>query len=252
MLSEKVNNINCYFLESPVTAKYVRIVGYGNSSTLYYPFTNFNEIGFNEPAGNVFSDVTDHWAKDYVMEQSTGVIASGYADGTFKPDNSIGRSEFAKMVTLATYTYNDPYDTTDVFSDVAKGSWYMSYIYAAKAYGIMNGISDTEFGVGKAISRQDAATAIARALVLVQKFVMPTDEEANTILAQFSDKAEIADYAKASVAMLVREGIVNGYNESDGRTLRPTSDVKRGEACKLLSDAVKAKVVKQIADAQIK
>lgn len=245
---ERINYLGYYFFEKPVTAKYVKVVGYGSNDPINWQGVSFTELGFNEPSGNTFSDIVNHWAKEYVTEQSTGVVVSGYSDGTFRPENSIQRQEFAKMITLATYLYDNPYGSVNLFNDVRPDAWYTSYIAAAKEYGVLNGISDIQFGIDLPITRQDAATAIARALVKVQNFVLPTESETKLILSQFGDRGEIADYAKASVAMLVREGIVKGYSENGKTTFKPTNEVKRGEVCKLLSDAVKAKVAKQIND----
>lgn len=42
-----------------------------------------------------FSDVTTHWAEDFICWMKDNGLTSGYPDGTFKPDNSITRAEVA-------------------------------------------------------------------------------------------------------------------------------------------------------------
>ena len=49
------------------------------------------------------------------------------------------------------------------FNDVKEGAYYADAVKWAKDSGIMNGLSNTEFGVGKTIKRQDAATILWRA-----------------------------------------------------------------------------------------
>lgn len=42
-----------------------------------------------------FSDVTTHWAEDFICWMKDNGMTSGYPDGTFKPDNAITRAEVA-------------------------------------------------------------------------------------------------------------------------------------------------------------
>ncbi|MBS3908029.1 MAG: S-layer homology domain-containing protein [Actinobacteria bacterium] len=45
-----------------------------------------------------FSDVSDHWARDYITIAASNGIINGYADGTFKPNAGCLRSETATCV----------------------------------------------------------------------------------------------------------------------------------------------------------
>ncbi|MBL8062647.1 MAG: S-layer homology domain-containing protein [Anaerolineales bacterium] len=42
-----------------------------------------------------FSDVTTHWAEDFICWMKDNGLTSGYPDGTFRPDNPITRAEVA-------------------------------------------------------------------------------------------------------------------------------------------------------------
>jgi len=46
-----------------------------------------------------FTDIEYHWARDYISMGSTKKYVTGYKDKTFKPDNSVTRAEFCKMLT---------------------------------------------------------------------------------------------------------------------------------------------------------
>jgi uncharacterized protein YjgD (DUF1641 family) len=37
----------------------------------------------------VFRDISNHWAKSYIERVEKNGLVSGYADGTFKPDNNV-------------------------------------------------------------------------------------------------------------------------------------------------------------------
>ena len=43
-----------------------------------------------------FSDLKDHWAKDYIVNLENKGWIEGYPDGSFRPDKKISRQEFKK------------------------------------------------------------------------------------------------------------------------------------------------------------
>ncbi|HHV94991.1 MAG TPA: S-layer homology domain-containing protein [Clostridiaceae bacterium] len=46
------------------------------------------------PPASLITDISNHWAKEYISELINYGILSGYSDKTFKPDNQITRSEY--------------------------------------------------------------------------------------------------------------------------------------------------------------
>ena len=46
-----------------------------------------------------FTDIKEHWARDYISMGSSKKYVSGYKDKTFKPDNPVTRAEFCQMLT---------------------------------------------------------------------------------------------------------------------------------------------------------
>lgn len=71
---------------------------------------------------------------------------NGYEDGTFKPENTITRAEFSKLLAIRTapsaQTFNQ---TTTAFPDVAADHWANAYIAYAVAVGAVNGYPDGTF-----------------------------------------------------------------------------------------------------------
>jgi len=51
-----------------------------------------------ETADNPFSDVSGHWAEDYITAAVAAGWVDGYPDGTFKPDTPITRAEAMKII----------------------------------------------------------------------------------------------------------------------------------------------------------
>lgn len=121
-----------------------------------------------------FSDVspahpnTD--AIQYVQEQG---IVSGYADGTFRPDQKINRAEFTKIMVGASLPEGDAdcgltWDTnTDrPFVDVNKRDWFAHDVCRAYMGGLITGYGDGTFHPEQSINFVEAAKIIARAFDL--------------------------------------------------------------------------------------
>ncbi len=107
-----------------------------------------------------FSDVLSTHANAQAIEylQQRGVI-SGYADGTFRPDSTLNRAEFAKIL--------DPGDfnpsgclTVQSFPDVAVDAWYGPSVCVLKSRKIISGYADGTFKPSQQISFVEAAKII--------------------------------------------------------------------------------------------
>ncbi len=145
------------------------------------------------------------WASAAMANLYAKGIISGDQDGYFRPNNNINREEFIRMLvdTLGIY------DKTAVcgFDDVSADKWFYPYVASAYKAGIISGISDTMFGSGEELTRQDMMVLIYRAYE--EKF-KNTKITKNPI-----DNEKISDYAQEAVLKMYSEGIVNGYD--DGR-----------------------------------
>ena len=145
------------------------------------------------------------------------------SDGRFLPGDSIKREEFAKICSLAfALTENGGAKS---FNDVNDSDWFAKYVRILSSNGVIGGISDTEFGAGRAVTRQDAAVILARLI-----------KAENVTSSPFADDADIADYAKSAVYSLKDSGIISGY--ADG-TFRPDGSITRAEAATLIHNILK-------------
>ena len=77
-------------------------------------------------------------------------IINGYEDGTFKPENTITRAEFSKLLAMASAPTGTQFTaTTTQFSDVANSesssAWAIPYIAYAVGTGAINGYTDGTF-----------------------------------------------------------------------------------------------------------
>ncbi|MDX9970452.1 MAG: S-layer homology domain-containing protein [Candidatus Gracilibacteria bacterium] len=91
----------------------------------------------SEAYGNCFPDVKDGWFAPYVCFARTKGWINGYADGTFKPSQSVSKAEALKMIFNA-FEIEVAGTDSDVYKDVKVGSWYTDFVYSADFLGILD------------------------------------------------------------------------------------------------------------------
>ena len=89
-------------------------------------------------------------------------LINGMGDGTFRPDRSITRAEFAAMVMR--YFLVDPYTGAPIFSDLSSDHWAYDLINSAHAYGFVQGYTDGSFAPDQKIRRAEAVVMLNRVL----------------------------------------------------------------------------------------
>ena len=101
----------------------------------------------------------------------------GYEDGTLQLENSISRSEFAKLIVMiqgykskALELENEP----SKFSDIDQSHWAKGYINLAAQNGYIKGYKDGTFKPEKNITYEEAVTIVVR---LHPEFIETTEYE---------------------------------------------------------------------------
>lgn len=155
-----------------------------------------------------------------------GVI-DGRSDGNFDPEESMTRSEFAKIVVVAlglTPKVNDK------FPDVAADAWYAPFVGTANTYGIVNGGSDGNFNPLGTITRQEAAVMVTNAAKLCGMDTELDTGAIRDVLAQFTDYVTTAAWARQGLAVCYAYGILDG----SALEIQPTATIKRCEVAQML------------------
>ncbi|WP_413162357.1 glycoside hydrolase family 10 protein [Capilliphycus salinus ALCB114379] len=177
-----------------------------------------------------FSDIKEHWAKDCIEKLAEDEIISGYEDGTFKPDNSVTRAEFAAMLNKA--FPNQPEIRQGIeFGDVDKDYWAYEVIQKAYRTGFLSGYQDKTFKPAQKIPRVQALVALSSGLKL--DLIQPIDF---TLEKTYLDSDKIPDYAKRTIAAATENGLVVNY--PDVNYLKPEEFATRGEITTFLSQAL--------------
>lgn len=195
------------------------------------------------------SDVQGHWAqKEIETAIATGWV-DGYPDGTFRPEKTITRAEFTKMLLEAIHLTPDS-ELVTWMRDYAKekvrnpSEFWLSYQkYMPKLYDMSDhwlttqGWTDAALYSGmvvpsdyngknfrpeKEIVRYEIALMTDRALGLVY----PASQYDGEALP-FADNADILDWMKGYVSEAVKAGVLSGYPDN---TFRPNKTSTRAEA----------------------
>ena len=112
---------------------------------------------------NSYSDVAETaWYNNAVSTLSRMGILGGYEDGTFRPNDSITRAEFAKIA-VSFFEYED-ISAENIFTDVAAGSWYENFVAVAAKLGLIEGYAGNVYRPNESITRAEACTIINRTL----------------------------------------------------------------------------------------
>ena len=151
-----------------------------------------------------FTDVSDHWASDYIKEAVSLGIVNGMPDGTFAPDKEMTRAEFATIL----WNMEDmpSTDAESGFNDIKENDWYYNQIAWAYQNGYINGVSDSEFNPNGNITREQAMTILYR---------YAGSPETTENLEKFKDKENISSFALSAMSWAVENKIISGVSETE-------------------------------------
>src|SRR5439155_14511733 len=155
-----------------------------------------------------------------VMALMDSGIVSGYADGSYRPYNSVTRGQVAKIVVLG-FGYAIVSGDGHTFSDVPADNPFAPYIETAYAHGLISGYADGTYRPESNVTRGQIAKIIVSGAGL--KLVSPTTPT-------FSDVASDSTFY-TYIETAYASGLLSGY--PDG-TFRPGVEANRGQVAKIV------------------
>jgi hypothetical protein len=178
-----------------------------------------------------FTDIKDKSAE---MRQAIRVLTSrGLMDGagerSFLPDREITRAEFLS-VALRVMGMLDG-EAESHFPDVLRSDWFYSVAASTEKERLIIGYDDGTFRGNAPILKAQMVAVTGSALSRVMGYPTPTETEADEILREYTDGDAIADWARESVALAARAGIVP--RRADG-SFDSESVMTRGDAAIML------------------
>lgn len=172
-----------------------------------------------------FIDVQpNHWFYDAVCYVAEHGLMHGMSENTFSPNTPLQREMLA--VILWNLVGNPEPKNVATFSDVTSSQYYAKAIAWASENGIVSGYGDT-FGVGDSITREQFALMLYR----YAQYKGYDTTQGGMAVREFSDYAEISDYAKTALTWAVNIGIMHGMGDG---TLAPQGQATRAEAATML------------------
>lgn len=177
---------------------------------------------FGEPVDNLkFSDVkATSWYYSYVTKLMELKITAGIGNNMFGPNLSVTRAEF---VTFLCNVKGYEQMQGNPFADSQK-SWASGYITAALANGIIDLPADQKFNPNYAITRQEAAEMVCRALNIAP------DDTSDSI---YADVSADAGYSAAAYSNYLMRGSI----ENNKFYFKPDDKLTRAETAAIIVNA---------------
>lgn len=174
----------------------------------------------NKPT-SPFTDTDGHWAKADIDYMYSKGFVKGKTDTEFDPDAGITRAEFAAIAMRSLGMTAESYKGG--FDDVADGDWYADIVQTASDKGIMTGY-EGQFRPNDGITREEMAAILVR---LCESAAVAVDEASGN----FSDDAQISDWARDAVYKTAAAGLMNGVSATE---FAPLSGATRAQAASVL------------------
>jgi len=199
-----------------------------NETTIGLPEKNPDIKKMNIIApGKTFPDISAHLNQPAIEALASRGIITGKTEDRFEPDGTMTRAEFATIIARG---LGLPQMSVANFKDVTANDWFYNYVGTAYNYGIIKGVSESEFNPNGTITREEAAVMVTRAAKLCGM-----DTEMGTLavrdsLAQFIDYVKASDWSQSSLAFCFSEGIL----DDSVMDIKPKEAVTRAEIASML------------------
>ena len=191
-----------------------------NSGEIISPIPPQEEIKFN--------DIKGHWAESTIKSFVDKGFIDGYKDSTFRPNNSMTRAEFVKLVNRV---FGFTQKGEEQFTDVNKEDWFYDDICIGIKEGYIKGKSKDVFAPNDNITREEVAMILTN--------LMKNKDENLDKLDSFKDGNKTSQWAQSSVEGAIEAGYMNGYED---QTIKASGSITRAEAVSMLSRVKKEEV----------
>lgn len=174
-----------------------------------------------------FSDLTsEHWAYKNVTNLVENGVINGYPDGTYRPEKTITRGEFFKLI----MTVSEGEEFFEVPSMVAT-KWTDPYMHYAENEGLMMDGTSIE-NVDDPITRLEMVVVLSKTAIKNKIRKSFSEDGMNTIKSiTFNDISELSEIDQNYINIATSFGLVNGY--TDG-SFKPNGYMTRAEVATII------------------
>lgn len=168
---------------------------------------------------------TTRWYHEAIDTMLREGLMNGTGNELFEPNGTLTR---AMLVTILWRSEGKPAASAQTsFTDVPAGAYYAEAVRWAAANGVVKGVSSTEFGPSKNITRQELVTILWR---LAAKKGLNTSNAGLTV-PEFADRSQIAAWAAEAMSWGCTRGILTGKSAN---RVDPTGTATRAEAAAMI------------------
>ncbi len=181
-------------------------------------------VGYAAPSDK-FTDISGHWAKEYIEYAVDKGLLTGISGTAFSPDSPMTRGMLVTALGRLSKIDEDDY-TMSSFTDVDNSSRYMPYIEWAYGRSIIKGIGNNEFAPDREITREQIAVIFAN-YAKTAGYTLPVTHDETT----FTDENSIGSIYRDAVKAMQLSGIMRG----SGNMFYPKSGATRAEVSAMLT-----------------
>jgi len=188
-----------------------------------------------------FTDISNHWAKDYIEKVASNGLVTGYNNKTFKPEANVTVLESLIMMSRL-YEINDDIkdQILEKYKPVLKSmsnaqdyEWAYESLSLALELGIVSESGLKTMFADKAISRDASKEEIS---ILLAKAMLLAEEAKNlkVYTLPFNDAAQISTAARPYIYIMYDKGIVLGDNK---KNINPKNNITRAVIATMIDRA---------------
>lgn len=195
---------------------------------------------------DVENDPTVAWAKPYINSMADAGYLKGYEDGTFKPNNTISKTEalilLSRMIGVNDNRFEDSVEyAVENNKDVLKK--YSTNYEKEVSFLLYAGVLKAdELDTYLSASNKNSALLRYEAAILLTKLLGADDEVKDNafVSSSYADAVEIPDYARSYVEYVKDAGIMQGMGNNDqGKPeFWPNTAVTRSQMAKMLHSLI--------------
>ncbi|WP_369435869.1 S-layer homology domain-containing protein [Lysinibacillus fusiformis] len=203
-----------------------------------------------------FTDVAENTHKDAINALAEAGIINGYADGTFKPNQTINRGQVVKLLGrwLETEGLEVPadWDTKQRFNDLplTAEKELVKYAALAKDAGVFAG-SNGNLNFTQSMQRQQMAVVLVRAINEIYGADLVADYKEAGFKSEIADldKAFSAEQREAITALEYAE--LTNAATLPGKAFNPANSITRGQFASFLYRTINLEIA-EVVDASVK
>lgn len=185
----------------------------------------FPDLKWTERDNRGREHIVEHFAVREITQATNISVISGYPDGTFKPNNTISREEFIKMLlVLAT---NRTFDFASV--DTNYTSWAGPYVTIAEMQGVIEPGVYTDETLKNPITRLEMVLMLSKTQILMKG--IPQNQLGSLV---YTDINYLTEEEKDLILHAVKYDLLEGMKDGTSKLFEPNKNLTRGEAAAAL------------------